>query len=136
MPTRLSTGSCAPVASTSAFAEVDLLSLRSDGERRRVRRRPPRGLLGQHRPVAGQDFTPLIVPERARLEPRYRGLAYTVRPREIGLCGAFREPLHGFPALMGGQCRGRPTANAVPHTVKPLCRVSHAFPVDHPQATC
>jgi hypothetical protein len=66
--------------------------------------------------VGGQAVEPTVAIGGAadvpHLEPRYRGLAYTVRPREIGLCGAFREPLHGFPALMGGQYRGRPTAYA------------------------
>jgi hypothetical protein len=43
--------------------------------------------------------------ERARLQPRYRGLAHTVRPREIGLRSTLREPLDGLLALMWGQDR-------------------------------
>ena len=31
--------------------------------------------------------------ERERLQPRYRRLAHTVGPREIGLLSAFRESL-------------------------------------------
>jgi len=47
---------------------------------------------------------------RRRLRPRkglgaaskYRGLAYTVCPREIGLRSAFRKALHGYLSLIGG----------------------------------
>src|SRR5208337_4401079 len=48
------------------------------------------------------------LPERARLQPRYRGLAHTIGPREIGLRSAFRESLDGFLALMWGQDRRTP----------------------------
>jgi Resolvase, N terminal domain len=40
--------------------------------------------------------------ERARLQPRYRCLAHTVTPREIGLSSAFRKPLDRFLPLMHG----------------------------------
>ena len=50
--------------------------------------------------------------ERERLQPRYRGLAYTVGPREIGLRSAFRELLDGLLPLMAGQGRRTPKTHA------------------------
>ena len=50
--------------------------------------------------------------ERARLQPRYRGLAHTIGPREIGLRSAFRESLDGLLTLMRGQNRGPPKTHA------------------------
>jgi hypothetical protein len=43
--------------------------------------------------------------ERERLQPRYRRLAHTVGPREIGLRSAFSESLDGFLPLMASQDR-------------------------------
>jgi hypothetical protein len=50
--------------------------------------------------------------ERERLQPRYRGLAHTVGPREIGLRSAFRKSLDGFLPLVAGQGRRAPKTHA------------------------
>ncbi len=58
------------------------------------------------------DGDPSCLPGRARLQPRYRGLAHTIGPREIGLRSTFREALDGFLALMHGQYWGPPKTHA------------------------
>ena len=50
--------------------------------------------------------------ERERLQPRYRGLAHTVGPREIGLRSAFRESLDSLLPLVAGQSRRAPKTHA------------------------
>ena len=50
--------------------------------------------------------------ERERLQPRYRGLAHTVGPREIGLRSAFRESLDSLLPLVAGQSRRAPRTHA------------------------
>ncbi len=68
-------------------------------------------------PAGGRASRPLCagdacVLERERLQPRYRGLAYAIGPREIGLRSAFCELLDSLLPLAAGQSRRAPKTHA------------------------
>ena len=55
---------------------------------------------------------PRLRVRKERLQPRYRGLAHTVGPREIGLRGALCELLDSLLPLVAGQSRRAPKTHA------------------------